>query len=58
MLELLYCKDLEKIPAKHLLALRACVLAKVVFRYLYSGSNGGGTVIDKTGIGAEFDLVS
>ena len=53
-----YCKDFEKIPAKNLLALRACLLAKVCFRYLYSGSNGGGTVIDKTGIGAEFDLGS
>ena len=53
-----YCKDFEKIPAKNLLALRACLLAKVCFRYLYYGNNGGGTVIDKTGIGAEFDLVS
>ena len=45
-------------PATNLLALRACLVAKVCFRYLYYGSNGGGTVIDKTGIRTEFDLVS
>ena len=48
----------KKIPARQLLALRACVMAKVFFRYLYPGSNGGGTDINKTGIGAVFDFVS
>ena len=53
-----YCKDFEKIPARQLLALRACTMATVFFRYLYPGGYGGGTDINKTGIGAVFDFVS
>ena len=53
-----YCKDFEKIPARQLLALRACTMATVFFRYLYIGGYGGGTGIDKIGIGAVFNFVS
>ena len=51
-----YCKDFEKIPARQLLAPSAYPMATVFFRYLYSGGYGGGTGIDKTGIGAVFDF--
>ena len=33
-------------------------MATDFFRYLYPGDNGGGTDINKTGIGAVFDFVS
>ena len=41
------CKDFEKIPARQFLALRACAMATVFFRYLYIGGYGGGTDIKK-----------
>ena len=48
----------KKIPARQLLAPSAYLMATVFFRYLYSGGYGGGTDINKTGIGAVFDFVS
>ncbi len=52
------CKDFEKIPARQLLALRACTMATDFFRYLYIGGYGGGTDINRPGIGAVFGFVS
>ena len=60
--EIKYNVDIVKISRKHL-PNNCSRYARVYwlrcsFRYLYSGSNGGGTVINKTGIGAEFDFAS